>query len=166
MAFDAYIKFQDKGGKDIEGEATDEKHNKWSEVLSLSWGLSNPATIGPGTGGASTGRPSASSLNIMKRTDKASATLASKLCIGEHLKEVQLELCKSTGKKEPYIKYKLTEVYVESIQWSAASGGDDFPTESLSLAFSKIEWEYHTQGKDGALAKAGQMSYDFTQSKT
>src|SRR5262245_52434694 len=112
MAFDAYIKFSDKGGKQIDGEATDEKHTKWSEVFSLSWGLSNPANIGPGTTGSSTGRVSTSSVNLMKRTDKSSAVLATKLCIGEHLKEVEIELCKSTGKKEPFIKYKLTGVYV------------------------------------------------------
>jgi len=165
MAFDAYIKFMDKGGQHIKGEATDDKHKEWCEVLSLSWGMSNPATIGAGTKGASTGRASISSLNLMKRTDKCSAVLATKLVTGEHLKEVHLELCKSTGKKEPYIIYKLTQAYVDSQQWSASSGGDDYPTESLSIAFAKVEWEYWEQGADGSLKKAGQMAWDQTTAK-
>ena len=51
---------------------------------------------------------------------------------------------------------------VESVQWSGSTGGDDTPTESLSLAFAKVEIEYKTQDDKGKLAVAGQASWDLT----
>jgi type VI secretion system secreted protein Hcp len=51
---------------------------------------------------------------------------------------------------------------VESIQWSGSSGGDDSPTESLSLAFGKCEIEYSMQDKTGKMSVAGQAAYDLT----
>ena len=48
-----------------------------------------------------------------------------------------------------YLKYKFGTVFVESVQWSGSSGGDDTPTESVSFAFGKMQIDYQPQGQDG-----------------
>ena len=44
---------------------------------------------------------------------------------------------------------------VESIQWSGSSGGDDTPTESVSIAFAKVKISYSKQA-DATGAEAGE----------
>jgi type VI secretion system secreted protein Hcp len=52
---------------------------------------------------------------------------------------------------------------VESIQWSGSTGGDDSPTESVSLAFGKVAISYLKQDDaTGAMSAAGDASWDLT----
>lgn len=155
MAFDAFLKI-----KGVDGEATAKGYEKSIELYSFSWGASNPTTIGHGTGGGA-GKVSISSFNVMKRTDVASATLFAKCCSGDHMPEVTVVLRKAGGSSPlEYLTYKFTEVYVDSIQWSGSSGGDDTPSESLSLTFAKVEITYKQQDEKGGAAKTIGASYD------
>jgi type VI secretion system secreted protein Hcp len=91
----------------------------------------------------------------------ASAPLFSKCCMGEHLPEVTVVLRKAGGANPlEYLTYKFTEVYVDSIQWSGSSGGDDTPSESLSLTFAKVEITYKQQDEKGGAAKTIGASWD------
>lgn len=162
MAFDTYIKIEG-----VEGEATADGFEKQIEIYSFSWGASNPTTIGSGSSGLSAGKVSLSSFNIMKKTEKSSARLFAACCKGDHFTSALVSLRKATGEggQGVYLTYKFTDVMVESIQWSGSSGGDDTPTESVSLAYGKVEIEYKNQGKDGKLAVAGQAAWDLTKVK-
>lgn len=155
MAFDAFLKI-----KGVDGEATAKGYEKAIELYSFSWGASNPTTIGMGSGGGA-GKVSLSSFNIMKRTDVASAPLFTKCCTGEHLPEVLCVLRKAGGANPlEYLTYKFTEVYVDSIQWSGSSGGDDTPSESVSLTFAKVEVTYKQQDDKGGAAKTIGANWD------
>ena len=157
MAFDAFLDVAE-----VEGEATAKGFEKKIDIFSFSWGASNPVSIGTGSGGMSGGKVSISSFNVMKKTDKASPKLFLKACTGEHIKNVTLSLRKQTGAggQDVYLSYKFEEVYVESIQWSGSTGGDDTPTESVSFAFGKVTVEYKTQGKDGKLVAGTPVMWD------
>ena len=146
MAFDAYMKVDG-----VEGESTAKGHEKEIEVLSFSFGASNPSSVGPGTTGIAASRVSVSSFNFMKRTDKTSAILFQKCCAGKHIKEVVLTMLKASGDsgQAPFLKYTFTDVMVDSIQWSGSPGGDDVPTESVSFAFAKVAIEYQQQATSG-----------------
>lgn len=145
MAFDAFIKIGD-----IEGEATRKGFEGQIEIQSFSLGASNPTSIGSGGGGGS-GKASLSSMNVMKITDKASPVLFASCCRGVHFPKATVTLHKAGGDEAvDYLKYELERVYVESIQWSGSSGGDDRPAESLSLAFGKITVTYTEQTETGA----------------
>ena len=159
MAFDTYIKIAD-----IEGEATAKGFEKQIEIYSFSWGASNPTTVGPGSDGLSAGRASISSFNIMKKTEKSSAKLFQSCVSGKALDNALVTMRKAGGDagQEAFLTYKFTNVMVESIQWSGSSGGDDSPTESVSLAFAKVEIEYKAQDDKGKVAVAGQASWDQT----
>jgi type VI secretion system secreted protein Hcp len=162
MAFDAFMYFESPGGGAVlpEGETSDAtyKDKKAFEIYSFSWGCSNPVTIGSASGGASSGKVSISSFNVMKRTDKASPSLFQTCCSGGHFGKAMVILRKSGQDKakagEAYITYEFHKVFVESVQWSGSAGGDDYPTESVSFGFGAVKVEYKPQKADGSLGTA------------
>jgi type VI secretion system secreted protein Hcp len=157
MAFDTYLKIDG-----VEGEAMHAKHSKEIEIYSFSWGASNPTTVGSGSGGLSAGKVSVSSFNIMKKTDKTSPVLFNACCNGKHFANAVVTMNKASGDagQAPFLVYTFTDVMVESVQWSGSSGGDDTPTESVSLAFAKVEIEYQQQDAKGAVGKPVLASWD------
>jgi len=161
MAFDTYIKIDT-----VDGEATQAKHEKWIEIYSFSWGASNPTTVGSGTSGLAAGKVSVSSFNIMKKTETSSAKLFAACCAGQHFPKATVEMSKATGtsgEQQVFLKYVFTDVMVESVQWSGSSGGDDTPTESVSMAFAKVAITYSKQDEaTGAMSAAGDASWDLT----
>lgn len=160
MAFDTFLDL-----KDIPGESTALGFEKKIEIFSFSWGASSPVTIGSGTGGVSASKVSISSFNVMKKTDIASTALFKNCCLGKHIDTMKVSMRKQTGAgQEAFLIYSFSEVFVESIQWSGSSGGDDTPTESVSFAFGKVQIEYKTQGKDGKLVAGTPVKWDITKS--
>ena len=155
MAFDTYLAIPD-----IPGEATGMPGA--IEIYSFSWGASNPVTIGSGSGGISAGKVSVSSFNIMKKTDKASAKLFLHACTGTVIPEMTVTMRKQTGAggQAAFLVYKFKEAYVESIQWSGSTGGDDSPTESVSFAFAQVNITYSGQDDSGKLAVMGEAEYN------
>lgn len=152
MAFDTYI---DIAG--VQGESTAKDLPNIIEIYSFSWGASNPSSVGGGKTGLSAGRVSVSTFNFMKKTDKASALLFMHCCQGGHLEKATVTMRKAGGAagQKPFLVYKFTDVMIDSVQWSGSSGGDDTPTESVSIAFGKVEIEYTMTGKDGKLTEKG-----------
>jgi type VI secretion system secreted protein Hcp len=165
MAFDTYVVFP-KG--EIKGEATADKLKDAIEIFSFSWGASNPVTIGTQSGGAAAGKVSVSSFNIMKKTDSASAQMFLNCCTGTHVTSMEVHIRKATGAggQQDFLTYIFSEVFIESIQWSGSSGGDDTPTESVSFAFAKVAVTYKKQAADGTLTAAGDVAWDLTKAAT
>ncbi len=160
MAFDTFLDLGDK----IKGESTAKGYEAKIEIFSFSWGASSPVTIGSASGGISGGKVSISSFNVMKKTDKASASLFLACCTGDHIDKIIVTMRKAGGTagQLPFLVYTFTTCMVESIQWSGSSGGDDSPTESCSFAFGKCEIEYSIQDKTGKTSVAGQAAFDLT----
>jgi type VI secretion system secreted protein Hcp len=160
VAFDTFIKLGD-----LKGESTRKGFEGQVEIFSFSFGASNPTTVGSGTTGMAAGKVSLSSFNIMKKTDSSSPTLFQMCCIGDHFKTATVTLNKASGDKTTplsFLKYDFTEVYIDSIQWSGSSGGDDTPTESISLAFAKVKITYTPQKADGTPGSAVLATFDQT----
>jgi type VI secretion system secreted protein Hcp len=170
MAFDAYLQVGD--GSDIVGEATATglEGKGWIAIYSFSWGASNPSTVSPGAKGLSAGRVSVSGFNLMKKTDNASNKLMTACCVGQHYPKATVVLRKATGtagKQQIFLQYVFTDVLIESIQWSGSSGGDDEPTESLSLAFASFSNHYWMQDTaTGKMAAGSSATWDITKVAT
>jgi type VI secretion system secreted protein Hcp len=158
MAFDAFLKIDG-----VNGEATRKGFEKQMEILSFSWGASNPSTIGAGGGGGGGGKVSVSSFNIMKKSDAASPILFQACCKGDHFPSAIVTLNKAAGSAAlDFIKYEFDEVYVDSVQWSGSSGGDDTPMESVSFSFGKVSITYTPQNKDGSKGSPAVGAWDLT----
>jgi type VI secretion system secreted protein Hcp len=145
-ALDMFLEFPNS---DIEGESTAAGHEKQIDVLSWSWGASNSGTTQSGGGGGA-GKVSFQDLSITKYVDKASPKLLLRTCNGAHLSDVTLWVLRS-GPDAPvsYLKIMLKEVMVTSVS-HGGSGGEDRLTETITLNFAKIQFEYYPQKKDGS----------------
>jgi type VI secretion system secreted protein Hcp len=148
MAMDMFIKIDG-----IEGESKDKAHRNEIEILSFSWGASNPTTIGTSTGGAGAGKVSISSFNFMDHVQKSSPLLFLATARGQAIESAIVSVRKA-GASADFYKATLSPVFVESVQHSGSEGGeDDTPTESVSLAFAKIDFEYRQQLPGGAFGE-------------
>ena len=87
----------------------------------------------------------------MKKLDSTSPHLFEKLCKGDHIKLVTVTMRKAGGKQEVFHKLEFETCMIESVQWSGSSGGDDTPTESVSVAFLKVSTGYAKQKKEGGV---------------
>ena len=155
MSLEAFLKIEG-----IPGESRKDGHKDEIDILSFSFGASNPTTVAKGTG-AGASQVNVSSFNIMKMTDLSSTAFFLRCAKGEHIPEALVTLRKSGGTNPlEYLTYKFSKVYVDSIQWSGSGGGDDSPTESLSLAFEKVEIVYSSQNNDGTAKKTVGSGWD------
>jgi len=155
MAFDAFLKIAT-----VPGECTDDKHKDWIEILSFSWGVSQPGSGSSSTGGArSAERVDIQDFSIVKVADKASPKLFLACCKGEHINEVKVELCRATGDKSKYLEYKMSDVIISSVRkGGAAQGGETLPMEEVAFNFGKLEMTYtetdHQTGRPKGDVKA------------
>ena len=135
MAVDMFLKISG-----IEGESSDKQHKGTIEVLSFSWGVSNPSRQGGTSRIASSGKSSVSDFAIMKYLDTASPRLFQSCCQGEHLHEATLTLRKAGETSQDYFKIKLTDVLISSIAPAGSAGGDR-PLEQVSFSFGSATME-------------------------
>ena len=128
---------------DIKDDVTAEGHKGdegWVEVNSFQFGIGRG--ISSPTGGSAdreSSAPSVSEIVVTKPLDKASYRFFEESLWGEG-QEVQIDFCKTEKDKlEVYMTYKLEDCMISG--FSQSSGGDR-PTESLSLNFTKIQFEF------------------------
>ncbi len=144
----------------IDGESTDDRHKGEIEIQSFSWGVSNAGSFSSGGGGA--GKASFQDMHFTRRFDKASPVLALACATGQHIPSAVL-VCRrsgSDGQPVQYYKITLTDILVSGVATGGSSGGGDLPTESFSLNFAKIEWEYLPIGADGLPGEPVRTEYD------
>ena len=156
MAFDAFLKIAT-----IPGESTDDKHKDWIEISSYTHHIHQPASAtASSAGGATAERVEHGTFDIVHLLDKASPKLFEACCTGQHIKEMTIELCRAGGDKFKYMEIKLNAVIVSTIAVNASSqAGSNFPTESVSFSYGKINVTYFQQkradGSGGGQVTAG-----------
>jgi len=157
MAADIFAKIGD-----IKGESLDSKHKDEIEVLSYSWGVTNSGTISGGGGGGA-GKATFHDLSIIHRVDKASPLLMKACATGTHLKEATITQRKAGKGQQEYFIVKMNDVIVTSVTFSGANG--QVPSESVTLAFAKVDLEYKPQKPNGQLDAGIHFKYDLKANK-
>ena len=132
----------------IAGESKEAKHKDWIDVLSWSFGASNPGQVTAG-GGAGAGKVQMSDFNFMATTSKASPKLFLACANGQHMKEAKLSAVKAGAMQQEYLSWTFSDVLISAYQTSGSGG--DVSMDSVSLAFSKVKLEYRAQKADGSL---------------
>ncbi len=153
MATDYFLKLDG-----IEGESSQKDHENQIDLLSWSWGESNSGSSSDG-GGSGSGKVNMQDFSFAMKINKASPALFKACANGSHIKEGTLT-CRRAGKEpRPYLTIKFTDLLVSSFQ-TGGSQGDEVPTDSIALNFSKIEYSYSPQKADGTLGTAIPAGYD------
>jgi type VI secretion system secreted protein Hcp len=132
--------------------------------MSYSWGVSQTGTMAFGGGGGA-GKAQFNDFNFTTNTNKSSPLLFKACATGEHIKEATITVRKAGNEsKQDYLILKMTDVMISSYNPSASSGGDR-PTESVSMAFAKIEFTYKAQKADGSLDAGITTGWDLKANK-
>lgn len=151
---------------DIKGESTDAKHKDEIEVLSFSWGVTNAAHGGGGGGGGGAGKATFQDLSIVHRIDKASPQLLLACATGKHLPDATITHRKAGKGPQEYLIVKMNDVIITSVVHSGNAGQQDATSETVSLAFAKVDFEYKPQKRDGSLDAGVHFKYDIKSNKT
>jgi len=141
---------------DIKGESVDAKHKDEIELLSFSWGVTNSGTIGSGGGGA--GRETFRDLSIVHNVDKASPRLLAACATGLHLKDATITQRKAGKGQQEYLIIKMNDVIITGVTLSDTSG--EAGSETVSLAFAKVDLEYKPLKPDGSLDQGINFKFD------
>lgn len=152
MATDTFIKIGD-----VKGESTDDKHKDEIDVLSWSWGATQSGYAHLG-GGAGAGVVNIQDLTFTHYVDKSTPVLLQALADGTHFKDAKLTVRKAGGKEAiEYIVISLEEVFITSIQ-TGSHGGEDRLSETVSLNFGLVKFDYQPQKRDGS-KDGGQIKF-------
>jgi len=158
MALDNFIKIAD-----IQGESQDSQFKDQIEIMSYSFGASMVANVGQGGLGA--GKVSFSDFTFVKQVDKASPKFFKASCVGSHLATVVFSTRKAGGGSSggyTYLQITLSDALVTQFHLSGAS---EIATESVSLAFAKLQMEYFMQTATGSVGSTGAITYDVTKNQ-
>jgi type VI secretion system secreted protein Hcp len=160
--FDTYLQIDG-----IPGEALDDKHKDWIEILSYSHIMDQPTSnTRSSAGGAATGRTVHGDFVIEKYLDKASPKLYEAVSNGKHIKKMKLEVCRAGGGQLKYFEVTLEEVLISNITLEKPRDGETVPYERVSLNYGKIEWIYTQQKRqDGSGGGNVTAKYDLLAGK-
>lgn len=145
MSVDMFMKVEG-----VDGESSDDAHDKWIELLSYNHGVSQPASGVSATGGRTGGRADFQDFSVIKTIDNATPDLSIKCAKGEHVPKVEVELCLASGDKHTFMKYTMEDCIVTSVSPGGGSEGESKPTEAVTFAYGKIKWEYTPIDHTGA----------------
>ena len=157
MASDIFAKIGD-----IKGESLDSKHKDEIEVLSFSWGVTNTGAKGFGGGGGE-GKATFHDLSFVHNIDKASPVLMQACATGTHVKEATITHRKAGKDQQDYLIVKMNDIIITGVTDGDASG--QAGSETVSLAFLKIDLEYKPQKADGSLDTGIHFTYDLKANK-
>jgi len=141
MATDYYLQIDG-----IKGESADARHTGWIECTSINWSITQPKCATASTGGGHTAeRAELGDIVISKLVDLSSPMLAQLCACGKTIPKARLEMQRADADGVPikYFEVELENVLVAHIAPHFAGG--NFPTESLSLKFSRVRWRYTQQ---------------------
>src|SRR6266487_1680570 len=152
MASDIFAKIGD-----IKGESLDAKHKDEIEVLSFSWGVTNTGATAAGGGGGA-GKATFQDLSIVHKIDKASPLLMQACATGTHLKEATITHRKAGKAQQEFLIVKMNDIIITGVTHGGTGG--ETGSETVSLAFAKVDFEYKPQKSDGSLDAAIHFKYD------
>lgn len=142
-----------KFATEIKGDSAVAEHVSWITCSSVQLGVGRSISLSGGGADRETSNPSFSEVTITKSTDIASADLFMQAVCGKSLGKAEIHFIQTGGtdvKGQVYLKYELEESIISS--YSQSSGGER-PSESFSINFTKISYQY--DAFTGGVVKTG-----------
>jgi type VI secretion system secreted protein Hcp len=149
----------------INGDSIVDGHEKWITISSLQMGVGRAISVSGGGADRETSNPSFSEITLTKSTDMSSADLFMQSVCGKSLGKAEIHFLQTGGadkKQQVYMKIELTDAIVSS--YSASSGGDR-PSESFSLNFTQISYQYDAFSGD-KVTTGTPKNWDLTKNAT
>lgn len=136
----------------VDGDVTAQGYEKWIDIESFSWGVSNPTTIGSATGGAGAGKAVPGDFTVVKPFDRASPVFFKNCSAGAHYNTVVLAIRKAGGSGgasgAEFLRFTFGTVFTTKIDWSGP--GDEGPEEEITFVYGSLAVHYVLQDDSGA----------------
>lgn len=130
---------------DIPGEASDDMHKGWIIIQSMTAPITRTIQQGARDQQRSRGETNIGDIVVVRQLDKSSVKLQEACATGKYFPSVEVHFTTDVkGKREPYLKYVLSDVIVTSYNFHGVGSGDPVPTEDITLNYSKAEFTYVT----------------------
>ena len=149
----------------IKGSVTAEGFKDHIEFSSFSLGSGRSIfmEVGKGTEREPTA-PTISEVTVIKSMDKSSPDFFLGSMVGKAIDKAEIKFVKtSEGALERYLTYTLHDVLVSA--YDVGGQKEENPTETLSLAYTKIEMKYHPRKSDNTNDSAIPAGYDVDKGK-
>lgn len=143
----------------IPGESQDAKHPGEIQLTSFSFGEAQAGTMAFGTGGGA-GKVQMQDFHFTMNTNKATALLFLACANGQGIKSAILTARKAGKDQQDYLKVTFTDILVSSFTTSGDAHANSLPSDSCSLNFTQIDWDYKTQNADGSLSAGAKGGYN------
>jgi type VI secretion system secreted protein Hcp len=145
MAVDYFLKIDG-----IDGESKDSVHKNEIDLMSWSWGASQTGSSAAG-GGSAAGKVSMQDFHFVMKVNKSTPKLILVCAGGDHIKKATLTCRKAGTTQQEFLVYNFYDFLVSSYQTGGSTGGDEIPSEQVSLNYSKMDIQYKEQQADGSL---------------
>lgn len=124
----------------IKGNSTVEKHENWVTADSMQFGVGRSISGAAGGKSREVSNPSFSEITLTRSTDISSPEIYKSAIGGKALGDVQIHLYQTYENTiQVYLMMTLKDAIIS--QYTASSAGDR-PTESFSVNFTKVEYQY------------------------
>lgn len=143
----------------IAGESVDERHAGEIEVLSWSWGASNP---GSALSGGGAGKVKMNDFNLFLKTGKSTPKLMGAVARGNVIPSATMTGVSSSG--HTFLEVKLENIMVSSFKTGSSQG--DTPTDQISIDFTRVIIEHTGQNADGSPGEVTRVGYDLAKAKS
>jgi len=148
----------------INGDATQQDHQKWMDISSIHWNVSrNMSTLAGSAANREASEPSISEVTLTKVSDSSSVRLFQEACTGNTGQQAVIHMVTTGNPGETYIEYALDNALVAN--YSVDSSGDR-PVEHIRLNFTKMQVKYTPRGEDNNSNQGPQIAaYDLAPGK-
>ncbi len=145
----------------VTGESQAQDMTNYIELDSFSFGASAPADIGGK--GLSGGKTSLSDFTFTCALDSASYQILQDIYNGKPIATCTFKGRKTGGGSTPYIFLVVIMTNCFITVHSTGGGSSGVPSQSVSIAFEQIEFQYYTQdSSSGATNQAGAATYNIS----
>ena len=128
---------------DLNCAGTDARHPKAFTAITFSFGATVAIDV---PGGSGSGRPQPSDVEVLKNFDPCTTQLIKSLARGTHIPEVVLEWQTTGTTPVVFMRIKLQEVQISSVNYSASQEGVSFNWGTMIIDF----WQLRPDGTLGA----------------
>jgi type VI secretion system secreted protein Hcp len=147
------------GENTVKGESKTKDHLEEIELMSFSHNVAMPMTNDPSNTKRTSGTAHVGEFVVSKLLDQATPVLNQKCIAGQDLGIVTITLYQNDqGTVIPLMKYTMTNTLISSVSIGGGAGG--IPSETLTLNFTTIKWDYAAQKAEGAPAGTASASWD------
>ncbi|MTJ83163.1 MAG: type VI secretion system tube protein Hcp [Telmatospirillum sp.] len=147
----------------IPGDATQQNHTKWTDIKTMTWGVSRSMnTLAGATANREGSEPSVGEITLTKTSDSSSVKLFQQATSGNAGVTAKIHMVTSGNPGDTYLEYTLTNTLISSYSIAAAV---DRPEETIVLNFTKVEMKYTPYDSQHSPQSPIIASYDLATTK-